>query len=110
MAILDEELRQDAIDDAKAIAYIRENVPAEVVKNYSDEQLQDILDIAVEQLAASDILEEEPDADGFVDFPIEELARKVTEQLTAEEIGNFPQEDVLLIVETWFDFEEQNMD
>ncbi len=107
MAILDEELRQDAIEDAKAIAYIRQNVPTDALSNYTDEQLQDIMDIAVEQLAASDFLDEEPDAEGFVDLPVEELARKVTEQAAAEEVGNFDLEEVLLIVEAWLDFEEQ---
>ncbi len=110
MAILDEDIWQDAIEDAQAIAYIREHLSPELTEKFSDEQLQVVVDTTVEQLAESDLLEAEPDADGYVDFPIEELARKVTEQLAAEEVGNFLQDDILAILEIWFDFEEENFE
>ncbi len=110
MAILDEEIRLDAIEDAKAIAYIRQHLPAELQPRYDENILQDIIDLTVDQLANGPQLDSEADADGYVDIDMEVLANAVAQEAEAAGLGKLPEEEVLLIVEAWMDFEDEDFE
>lgn len=66
MAVLDNELLEDAALDAEIVAHVQRTLPAEVAARFDEEQLYYFHDLIEEFLAESDILEAEPDEEGFV--------------------------------------------
>ncbi len=110
MAILDTEIEQDLIDDKKAIAYIQAALPAELKEKYPEPTLQHIIDALVSELADDDTLDAEADTDGFVELDLEEISHNVGATLRAEGCGTFPEEELLLITEFWFDAADEDED
>lgn len=107
MAVLDEELLRDANEDAQAIKYIQQQLPAGFKKKCSDKLLQQIIDSIVDTLATSDVLDAEPDKDGFVDINIELVAQQVSKSLAESDSIDLSVDDIQLIVDTWLDFDEK---
>lgn len=107
MAILDEELRQDAQEDAAAITAIRSRLSQEQQAVCTEELLQQIIDWMVEFLADSDLLDEDADENGEVDINLELIAAEV--QKHAAECGMaVPDSDCLQqIADAWLDFEAE---
>ena len=66
MAVLDNELLEDAALDAEIVAHVRRSLPSEVSARFDEEQLYYFHDLIEEFLADSDILDAEPDKEGFV--------------------------------------------
>lgn len=99
MAVLDDELIQDAQYDADVVAHVREQIPQELKETFDDETLFYFHDLIEEFLADSDALEAEPDEDGFVEIDIEEIAKHLQKKAAKEGIGNFSAEDLLFVVE-----------
>lgn len=111
MAILDDELIRDANEDAEAIRYIRQQMSTVLPSVCTDDVLQQIIDITVDTLATSDILESQPDKDGFVDISLDILAQHVAKELAESGIEGLSEDDIQTIVEHWMDFDEsQNED
>lgn len=110
MAILDDELMQDAQYDAEVIAHVRQQIPQELKENLDDEALYYFHDLVEEFLADSNLLDAEPDEDGFVEIDIEEIAKHLQKKAAKEGMGDFSLEDLLFIVEAELsygdDFEE----
>ena len=86
--INDEYINED-IDDEKTVEYIKNALPVELKEKYSDDTLYYILDVINDYFTTSGVLDQEADEDGFVDI---------------DEIGNFPAEEILLIVEAEADY------
>lgn len=107
MAVLDEEMRLDAQEDAQAIAYIRQQLPAELQDVYTESLLQSLIDILVDLLANSDILDNEADEEGFVEIDMEHLSSVVVSEAASAGLGTLSADDILLVVQAWMDFEEQ---
>lgn len=105
MAILDEELMQDAQDDARAVAYISSHLPQELQEIFDEEKLYYFLDLIVEYYAQSGILDAEPDKDGFVDIDGEEVAAYVAKKAKKEGMGEYSPEDLLFVVQAEMDYE-----
>ncbi len=105
MAILDEELIQDAQDDAQAVAYISSHLPQELQELFDEEKLYYFLDLIVEYYAQSGILDTEPDKDGFVDIDGEEVAAYVAKKAKKEGMGEYSPEDLLFVVQAEMDYE-----
>lgn len=99
MAVLDDELIQDAQYDADVVAHVREQIPQELKETFNDETLYYFHDLIEEFLADSDALEAEPDEEGFVEIDIEEIAKHLQKKAAKEGIGNFSAEDLLFVVE-----------
>lgn len=99
MAVLDDELIQDAQYDADVVAHVREQIPQELKETFDDETLYYFHDLIEEFLADSDALEAEPDEEGFVEIDIEEIAKHLQKKAAKEGIGNFSAEDLLFVVE-----------
>lgn len=110
MAVLDDELLQDAQYDAEIIAYVRQQIPQDLKEKFDDEQLYYFHDLTEEFLAESDILDAEGDDDGYVEVDIEEIAKFIQKKAQKEGIGAFEVDDILLVVEAELsygdDFEE----
>lgn len=104
---LEEELLKDAQDDARTVAYMRQQLPDELQKRFTDDLLYYFLDLMVEYYAESGILDAEPDAEGFVDIDAEAIAAHLSSQAAREGMGNFTSEELLCLVEAQLDCMEQ---
>lgn len=104
MAVLDDELMNDARLDAEIIAFVHNNLSQEIKEKYDEELLYYFHDVIEEYLANSNVLDEEPDEDGFVNIDVEEMAKHLQQQAKKDGIGVFPLEDLLLLVEAELSF------
>lgn len=109
MAVLDDELLQDAEDDARAVDYIRKHLPQELQEKFSEEQLFYFLDVIIEYYAESGVLDAVPDKDGYIEIDEEAAAAHVAKKAEKEGIGKFTVEELLFVVQAEMDYsEEQN--
>ena len=107
MASIDEELLLDAEDDARAIEFIKGYLPQDIKEKFSEEELYYFLDVISEYYATSGILDENPDAEGFVDVDIDKIAEYVVAKAKKEGIGTFNTEEVAFVVEGELEYTEQ---
>ena len=104
---LEEELLQDAQEDAKAIEYIKTHIPQELQEKFSEEILYYFLDVAIEYYAESGILDKPADKDGCIEIDEQAIADYLAQKAKKEGIGDFSSEDLLFIVQAQLDFEEE---
>ena len=106
MASIDEELLLDAADDARAVAFMRTRLPQELKEKFTDEDLYYFLDVIVEYYAESGVLDQQPDAEGYIDLDEEAVAAYVAEKARKEKVGLFNAEDLLFVVQAEMDYAE----
>lgn len=104
MAILDDELMNDAQFDAEVITYVRNSLPQELKDKFDDDLLYYFHDLLEEYLAESDTLEAEPDEDGFVNVDVEKIATYLKKQAKKEKVGDFTEEELFFIVNAELSF------
>ena len=102
---LDDELLQDAEHDAAAVQYVRTHLPQELQEVFSDELLYYFLDLLVEYLVESGLLEAGGDADGYVEIDQEAISDHLAKKATREKMGDFSAEDLCFVVQAMLDFE-----
>lgn len=103
----EEELLADAQEDAQAVEYIARHLPQELKETFSEEHLYYFLDLIVEYLSESGVLEKEADADGYVDIDEETMAKYLSKKAQKEGVGNFSPDDLLFVVQYYMDYEEE---
>lgn len=106
MASLDDELLQDAENDARAVAFIKQQLPQELKEKFSEDQLYYFLDLIADYYATSGVLDATPDKDGYVDIDIEKMATELSNQAAKEEMGVFTPEEISFVIEAEMDFAE----
>lgn len=106
MASLDDELLQDAENDARAVAFIQQQLPQELKEKFSEEQLYYFLDLIADYYATSGVLDATPDKDGYVDVDIEKMATELSKQAAKEKMGVFTPEEISFVIEAEMDFAE----
>lgn len=106
MASLDDELLQDAEDDARAVAFIQQQLPQGLKEKFSEEQLYYFLDLIADYYATSGVLDATPDKDGYVDVDIEKMATELSKQAAKEKMGVFTPEEISFVIEAEMDFAE----
>ena len=89
MATFEDELLQDAEDDARTVEYIKNYLPQELKERFSEEELYYFLDALVEYYTESGILETESDAEGFIDIDVEAIAQHLAKQAKKDKMGEF---------------------
>ena len=99
MAVLDNELLEDAALDAEIVAHVRRSLPSEVSVRFDEEQLYYFHDLIEEFLADSDILDAEPDEEGFVNVDLDRIAETLRRTAHKDKVGDFSLEDLELVVE-----------
>lgn len=104
---LDEELIQDAEEDAQAIEYIKTHIPLELQEKFSDDILYYFLDVVIEYYAESGILDKPADKDGYIDIDEQAIANYLANKAKKENIGDFSADDLLFVVQAQLDFEEE---
>lgn len=107
MASLDDELLQDAQEDARAVAYIKQHLPQELQERFTDDLLYYFLDLIVEYYANSGILDTPADKDGYIEVDEEAIAESLSKQAKKEKMGDFSSEELLFFVQAQMDFEEE---
>jgi len=98
MASFEEELLQDAIDDAREIAYFRAHLPADLAARFSDAEMQFVLDKITEYYATSGVLDTLPTKGDALEIDEEKVAEYVVHAAEKEKCGPLMMEDVLQIV------------
>ena len=106
MASLDELIRQDEEENQQELAFIRTQIPAEMKRFYSDNDILYILDAIVDYYFTSGILEGNEEE---VDIDMETVANYVCEQAKKDGAGSFDLQDVFFIVQADLDYQEQNL-
>ncbi len=104
----DDELMMDAADDARVVDYIRTHIPQELQERLTDETLYYLLDVLVEYYADSDLLDAEPDDEGFVSIDVDAIAEDIAKIAHKEGFTDLTAEDIAFVVEAHLDAEEQD--
>ena len=106
MASIEEELRLDEEENRRELAFIRERVPFDAEKHYSDTSILYMLDSIVDYYFTSGVLESE---DEEVDIDLQAVADYVIQIAKEDGVNDLDPDDVLRIVEADLDFQEQNL-
>lgn len=110
MAVLDNELWADAEHAAAVVAHTQSLLSQEMKEKFSEELLYYFHDVLEDYLAESDVLESEPDEEGYVNIDLEEIAMHLVQQAKKDKMGDFTTEELLLLAEAELsygdDFEE----
>lgn len=107
MASLDEEIRLDEEENRRELAFIRTQMPSDIKKFYSDEDILWMMDAIVDYYYTSGILESDSEE---VDIDLETVAEHVCQKAKDEGVSSsFNPEEVFFIVQADLDFQEQNL-
>ena len=98
MAQEDEFLQSD-IDDEKTIEYIKNYLPQELKDKFTDDEFYYFLDLIYDYYGNSDLLDETPDEDGYVDVDLEKIVDYIVKEARKDEMGEYNPEDILLHVQ-----------
>ena len=106
MAAIDDEILRGAEDDAQEIAYIRSYLPQELKDKFSDEDLYYFIDVLIDYYSSSDILNAQPDKDGYVDIDLDKVVDYIIRQAKKENMGEYEHDDILFIVQAELEYNE----
>ena len=107
MSTIDDELLKDAEDDAREIEFIRNYLPLDLKEKFSDDELYYFLDVIIDYYTSGDVLNAEPDKDGYVEIDLDKVADFVISKAKKEKIGEFEHDDILLVVQAEMEYSEQ---
>ena len=107
MSAIDDELLNEAEEDAREIEFIRNYLPLELKEKFSDDELYYFLDVIIDYYMSSDILNVEPDKDGYVEIDLDEVTDFVVAKAKKEKMGEYEHEDILLVVQAEIEYSEQ---
>lgn len=102
----EDELLQDAEDDVRTVEYIKNYLPQELKERFTDDLLYYLLDVLVEYYADSGILDAQPDAEGYIDIDVEEVANHLARQARKDQMGDFAPDDLRWVVEGEMEYSE----
>ena len=99
-----DEFLEDDLDDQKTVEYIRNTLPQELKEKYSDDTLYYILDVINDYFTTSGVLDQEPDADGFINIDNDALVEYIIKEARHDKVGSFPADEIILIVQAEADY------
>lgn len=108
MASFEEELLLDAEMDAQEVAYIRSQMDEDTSRRLEDDDLYYLIDLIASYYAESGLLDAEPDADGYIDLPMDAIVEYLSQTAQRELNRSFSPDDLALIVEADMNFAEEN--
>ena len=106
MDSFEQELLQDAEDDARTVEFIKNYLPQEVKDKFTDEELYYFLDVIVEYYANSGVLDVAPDKDGYIEIDQDKVVEHVIAQARKDKMGDFDPEDILWVVQGELEYGE----
>lgn len=98
MGLEDDFLLADA-DDEKTIEFIKNYLPQELKEKFSDDELYYFLDLIDEYYSESDILNVEPDAEGYVEIDLGRIVEYIVTESKKDEMGEYDPEEILFVVQ-----------
>ncbi len=110
MANIDDELLLDAEEDAREVEFIRNYLPNELKEKFTDDDILYFMDTIVEHYFTSGILDEEPDADGYLNIDLQAIADAVLKKAVAEGRDKFTAEDIFFIVQADAEYQDSFME
>lgn len=107
MSAIDDEILLGAEEDAREIAFIREQLPQELKDRFSDDDLYYFLDVLIDYYISQGAFDENADPEGFVNIDLEQAAQFVVKKAKKEGIGEFDPADIFFVAQADFDFNSQ---
>ena len=101
-----DEFLEDDLDDQKTVEYIKNTLPQELKDKYTDDILYYMLDVINDYFTTSGVLDQEPDAEGYIDIDTEKVAEVLQKQAKKDQIGDFTLDDLLWVVQGELEFGE----
>lgn len=98
MGLEDDFLLEDA-DDEKTIEFIKNYLPQELKEKFSDDELYYFLDLIDEYYSESDILNVEPDAEGYVEIDLGRIVEYIVTESKKDDMGEYDPEEILFVVQ-----------
>ena len=99
MSSEDDFLLDDAVEDAKTVAFIRNYLPQEMKDHFTDDDLFYFLDLIIEYYATSGCLDAEPDEEGYINIDQDEIVQYLLAESEKEGMGGFTEEELLFVVQ-----------
>lgn len=101
-----DEFMQDAAEDARLVEAMRRRLPQELQKRLDDDTLYYLLDLLVEYYAESDVLDADPDADGYVNIDVDKIAADLLPTAHKEGYADLTADDLAFVIEAHLEAEE----
>ena len=99
MSSEDDFLLDDAVEDAKTVAFIRNYLPQEYKEHFTDDYLYYFLDLIFEYYATSGCLDAEPDEEGYINIDQEEIVEFLLSEAKKDKMDRFSAEELLFVVQ-----------
>ena len=99
MSSEDDFLLDDAAEDARTVAFIRNYLPQELKARFSDEDLYYFLDLIIEYYATSGCLDAEPDEEGYINIDQDEIVEFLLSEADKDGISGITAEELLFVVQ-----------
>lgn len=99
MSTEDNFMIDDAVEDAKTIAYIRNYLPQEMKEKFTDEDLYYLLDLIVDYYSTSGCLDQEPDEEGYINIDQDDIVDHLYFKTREEGMGHFTHEELLFVIQ-----------
>ena len=106
MDSFENELLREAEDDRLTVEFIQNYLPQELKDKFSEEELYYFIDVLAEYYTNSGILEAEPDAEGYIDIDIDDVAQQLAKQAKKDKMGTYEADDLRWIVEGEMEYGE----
>jgi hypothetical protein len=97
----------DSFDEEKTIEFIKNYLPQELKEKFDDDKLYYFVDLIDEYYAESGILDAAPDAEGYVEIDLEEIAKYLAKEAKRDGEGEYDPEELLFIVQGEMEYDEQ---
>ncbi|MBQ3925348.1 MAG: hypothetical protein IKN44_07795 [Bacteroidaceae bacterium] len=104
MASIDDEILQGAQEDAREVAFIQNYMGVENRERFTEEDIYYCLDVLLEHL---DTLNDEADADGYIEVDTEQIARHIQKKAKKEGMGPYDLDALILLVDAELEYNEQ---
>ena len=101
------EARAYSMFSDKRVIVIRNYLPLELKEKFSDDELYYFLDVIIDYYTSGDVLNAEPDKDGYVEIDLDKVADVVIAKAKKEKIGEYEHDDILLVVQAEMEYSEQ---
>ncbi|MBQ8594132.1 MAG: hypothetical protein IJ467_07615 [Bacteroidaceae bacterium] len=90
---------EEALDDERTIAFIKNYLPQELKGRFSDEELYYFLDLIVEYYETSGCLDVEPDEEGYINIDQDAIVDYLLTQSQKDKMGEYTAEEIMFVVQ-----------
>lgn len=101
-----DELFELAEEDRQTVEFMKAYLPQDVKGKFTDDDLYYLHDVMLDYFKDSGVLDQEPDAEGYIDIDTEKVAEVLQKQAKKDQIGDFTLDDLLWVVQGELEFGE----